>query len=159
MGGTGGAVGDRETWPTFGRPPQGDSSTWELEGELRQLSPGELRRAVHHFRVEVEHLSSLLARTGSLGVLLSSEDDGCPAALREPIAADLVAHLHARPDLAAEVVDALKVARPWSGRSVTCRDRLNGEVAATLHPGESYEMVDALLAADGWTFTTRRRDG
>lgn len=79
--------------------------------------------------------------------------------IRPATADDLVAHLQPQPDLAAEVVDRLKVARPWSGRSVTCRDRLNGEIAATLHPGESYDLVDARLAADGWTFTTRSRDG
>lgn len=37
-------------WPTFGTPPLGVADSWQLEGELRQLTPGELRRAVHEAR-------------------------------------------------------------------------------------------------------------
>lgn len=37
-------------WPTFGRPPRGEPGSWQLEGELRQLSRAELIRAVHESR-------------------------------------------------------------------------------------------------------------
>lgn len=47
-----------QAWPTFGRPPRGMAESWELEGELRQLSPGELRRLVHLLTGRIELLSA-----------------------------------------------------------------------------------------------------
>jgi hypothetical protein len=72
---------------------------------------------------------------------------------RDPTAADLVAYLQARPDLAVAVVDGLKVLRPWTrerrGRTYLVRT-VGGELLS--HGLSEADLPDATaaLVAQGW---------